>query len=723
MKIAFQQPDTHVATDRSNLMDFFGQQDRARASTNRLVTLFVLAVVMTNLAIYFATAGALHVVYLFTTISTRSTAQGGWLARIAHHFATEGLWNWELLGWVTLFVTTVVGLVTAWKLRQLSHGGAVVAQWLGGRLVSVNTDDAEERRLLNVVEEMAIAAGVPVPDVYLLDEECGINAFAAGQEPQDAVIGVTFGALKLLSRDEMQGVIAHEFSHILNGDMRLNTRLIGWLHGVLGLVVLGRILTLSFLRHDTGPRAGERVGPIFHPALLPAYVLGAICIVAGSFGAFFARLIKSAVSRQREYLADASAVQFTRHPDGIVGALKKIGGLNRRSRLAAARAEEASHMYFGDGMKPRWFGFLATHPPLTKRIERINPYFDGKFPPVSLERVLRESPVTAVYREQGNSKSVDFEKLASVVGGAAAAQEMLYAHAAQESRPSRPEPPVPPAATSSLPELLPPIQLHLTTTYLGTFPSALRTATQDAASAVALIYGLLLSKEDELRTTQQSQLAQRIEPNLATEVNRLLPLIDGLDTGYFLTLADLSIRALRHLSPTQYENFRATLEWLVESDQQIDLFEYMLQRMVVRHLDPHFRPTKKPLVQYYAIKLLLPDCAVLLSGLARIGQDNETDALAAFQKGAALLHDPDLRLLPLSECNLPHMDTALERIAQATPQLKEEILIALTATAANDGELQRREAELLRAVADALGVAVPPFLVAGRKVIELAEAT
>lgn len=688
-------------------MDFFGQQDRARASTKRLVLLFGLAVVLTNLAIYLAVAGFLYLAHLFSYVSARSNPSRGWLARLAEHFASAGIWNWELLGWVTLFVTAVIGLVTAAKLRQLSQGGAVVARLLGGRLVLVNTSDAEERRLLNLVEEVAIASGLPVPEVYLLDEECGINAFAAGHAAHDAVIGVTFGALKILNRDELQGVIAHEFSHILNGDMRLNTRLIGWLQGVLGLVVLGRILTLSFLNRAR-TADGEPVGPIFHPALIPAMALGWICIGAGSFGAFFARLIKSAVSRQREYLADAAAVQFTRNPEGLSGALQKIGGLGRRSVLSAARAEEASHMYFGDGMKPRWFGFLATHPPLTKRIERINPYFNGKFPAVSLERVLRESRVTAVYRAQAVGKPVDFVKLAAVIGPAAAAQEMLYVDAANATRQPASAPQgnlvVPPGGG-------PPTRFDLTLPLAENIPDPLRTATHQAFSSVALVYGLLCSQDPDLRLQQITELTERTEPGICEELNRLLPAIDELDRGYFLSLADLSVRALRQLSPAQYETFRANLEWLVASDSQINLFEYMLQRMIVRRLDPDFRPVKKPIVQYYAIQLLLPDCAILLSGLAHLGQDSEAEALLAFQKGATLLrNDPDLHFLPLTECNLPQMDAALDRIAQGTPKLKEQILTALLATAASDGKLQRREAELLRAVADSLDVPVPPFL-------------
>jgi Zn-dependent protease with chaperone function len=688
-------------------MDFFGQQERARASTKRLVVLFVLAVVLTNLAIYLALTGVFLTTYVLTGFGTRSAADQGWFVRLAHHFAADGIWNWELLGWVTLFVTTVVGLVSCYKLRQLSGGGAVVARLLGGRRVSLNTTDADERRLLNLVEEMAIAAGLPVPEVYVLDEESGVNAFAAGNEVADAEVGVTFGAVKLLNRDELQGVIAHEFSHILNGDMRLNTQLIGWLHGLLGLVVLGKILSLDFLSRAETPD-GERVGPIFHPVFLPAFILGWICIVAGSCGAFVARLIKSAVSRQREYLADAAAIQFTRNPDGLVGALKKIGGLSRRSVIGAARAEEASHMYFSDGMRPRWFGFLATHPPLLKRIRRINPGFDGKFPTVSLERVLRESRVTALYREQRDGKAVDFTKLASVIGASAAVQEMLYVQAALEMGV---RPPVAKTAIVPPPAVVPMMHLEFAMVVLGAIPDSLRAATHQPVLAVALMYGMICSKEPEMRASQMAALADQIEPEMIAELNRLLPVLDELDAGLMLPLADLSVRALSQLSAEQYEIFRNNLEWLVAADQQIDLFEYMLQRMLVRQLDPYFRPVKKAPVQYYTLKPLLLDGAILLSGLARIGHESEAEAQTAFEQGAALLGvAPELCFLPLAECNLPQIDEAIGRIAQATPQLKQQILTALICVAATDGQLQKREAELLRAVADALGLPVPPFL-------------
>jgi Zn-dependent protease with chaperone function/uncharacterized tellurite resistance protein B-like protein len=692
-------------------MDFFGQQARAQANSKRLGFFFILAVMLTNASVYLAVAIAFRLTHLIAGLSLHSGSPQGWLVKLANHFASEGIWNWELLGWVSVVVLTVLLVGTSYKLWQLSRGGAAVAELLGGRLLSLNPSDPDERRLLHLVEEMAIASGLPVPDVYLLDEESGINAFAAGDDASAAVIGVTFGALKLLNRDELQGMVAHEFSHILNGDMRLRTRLIGWLHGILGLVVLGRILSLSFLNRAR-TADGERVGPIFHPVFLPAFVLGWICMIAGSFGAFFARLIKSAVSRQREYLADAAAVQFTRNPDGLVGALKKIGGLGRRSLIGAARAEEASHLYFSDGMSQRWFGFLATHPPLTERIQRIDSSFDGKYPAVSLTRVLRESKVTTEYRQHGGGKAVDFEKLAGIIGPAAALQEMLYADAAKASGP---KPPVAPVESGRHQIRVSRPDLEYAALFLGAIPDSVRTAASQTFSAVALVYGMVASKNSEIRARQIAEIADLTGPGMISELTRLLPLIDELDAGAFLPLSDLSLRALRQLSPEQYQAFRATLEHLVAADQQMDLFEYMLQRMVVRHLDPHFRPVKRTPVQYYTLRPLIPDCAILLSGLARVGQESEETARMAFDQGAAgLMTDSGLQFLSLAECNLPQMDAAINRIAQATPQLKQQILTALLCTAATDGRLKKREAELLRAIADAFGSPIPPFLCAAK---------
>ena len=287
------------------------------------------------------------------------------------------LWNPELFGLVAMGTSAVIAAGSLYKMAALSGGGHTVAELLGGRLLRADAATPAERRLLNVVEEMAIASGVPVPPVYLLENELGINAFAAGHAPGDAVVAVTAGTLARLSRDELQGVIAHEFSHILNGDMRLNIRLMGVLFGILVIGLTGWIIfrstTGGYVR--LGARDDDRKG--FNP--LP--LIGLALYVIGYVGVFFGNLIKAAVSRQREFLADASAVQFTRNPDGIAGALKKIGAVAEGSRIQDPHAEEASHMFFGDALSgwTELFGLLATHPPLVERIKRIDPSFDGDF--------------------------------------------------------------------------------------------------------------------------------------------------------------------------------------------------------------------------------------------------------------------------------------------------------------------------------------------------------
>ena len=337
-------------------MDFFERQDKARKKTKLLVFYFILAVAALIVAVYFAA------LLIFSGVQAQQHRNFGESPQFA-------LWNPQLFLGVAGGVLAVVLIGSGYKTVALAQGGSAVSEMMGARLVSPNTNDPDERKLLNVVEEMAIASGVPVPHVYVMDEEDGINAFAAGHKPGDATITVTRGCVKILSRDELQGVIGHEFSHILNGDMRLNLRLMGIIFGILCLAIIGRVLLQT-------ARVGGR-GRGQNP--LP--LLGLLLLVIGYIGVFFGRLIQAAVSRQREFLADASSVQFTRNPGGITGALKKIGGLGETgSRLSHAHAEELSHMFFGNGVSEPFIGLLETHPPLAERIRVFDPNFDGKFP-------------------------------------------------------------------------------------------------------------------------------------------------------------------------------------------------------------------------------------------------------------------------------------------------------------------------------------------------------
>ncbi len=455
-------------------MDFFEHQERARRGTIWLVGYFIVAVALVVVAVYAAAVGIIGFIE--------------WKQN-------EGqirLWIPELFAAVTAATLLVIFTGSIYKIWQISGSGEHVAQSLGGREVQANTRDLGERVLLNVVEEMALASGTPVPPVYLLNDEEGINAFAAGTTPQNAVVGVTRGAVNTLTRDQLQGVIAHEFSHILNGDMRLNIRLMGWLHGILLLALIGYTI-LRVVGHGGSYRSSssssssnkKNDGGLVIVLLLSAAAL----IVIGYVGVFFAQLIKAAVSRQREYLADASAVQFTRNPDGISGALKKIGGWQDHSKIRAASAEEASHMFFSSAMLSSMF---ATHPPLPDRIKRIDPQFNGQFPAVDVTQHSRDEIIDprslSIARGSMEGQTVGF------AASGAPARNLDQAHAVAVAGAQRiADDPDSMVETIGHPSVEHIQQIH---GLVDRLDPLLATSVRDPLSAVAIIYGLLLAPTD-----------------------------------------------------------------------------------------------------------------------------------------------------------------------------------------------------------------------------------
>jgi Zn-dependent protease with chaperone function len=635
-------------------MDFFERQEKAHRNTKWLVVYFCAGVAGLIAALY------LCVAVIYTGAYSRHQ-YGGDGSR-----AAVALWDSRLFAAVALGTLAVIAIGSISKTIELSQGGSAVANMMGGQRVSPSTTDPHERQLLNVVEEMALASGVPVPPVYVMRQEQGVNAFAAGHSTSDAVVCVTAGCMNLLNRDELQGVIGHEFSHILNGDMRLNLRLMGVIFGIICLAVIGRILLQT-----RGGRGGRN----------PLPFLGLALLLIGWVGVFFGRLIQAAVSRQREFLADASSVQFTRNPAGIVGALKKIGGLAFGSRLQATHAHEASHMFFGNGIGHSLFGLLDTHPPLEDRIRAFEPAFDGKFPPVSMPApVQKPAPVP-------------------------------------HPPPTAMPPIVPPIIAAQV--LFPgggtptPAHLHYAVQLRNSFPPAVQAAAREPFGASALVYALLLSSEPQLQSSQMEFLSQNTSAGIAREVTRLLPDASAVAARAKLPLVDLALPALSHLSPAQYDEFNAAAEHLIESDGQIDLFEYMLQKIVLRHLDAQFKGARKPIVQYYSWSGLTDDCAVVLSSLARAGQAEPDKIQAAFQQGAGPLSDAaraQLQLRPLDQCGLEQVDAALDRLAQAVPQIKKTVLNACAQTVAADGVIEEAEAELLRVIAEVLDCPLPPFV-------------
>jgi Zn-dependent protease with chaperone function len=641
--------------------DFFDRQDAARRNTTRLVVLFALAVLAIMVSIHVLLAGA----FGYLAYDAR-TGGPGWSLLL-----DPGLASLAVIG--TLIV---VGGGSLFKIVQLRGGGQVVAEQLGGRLLNPDTADPSERQLMNVVEEMAIASGTTTPPVYLLDQEDGINAFAAGFTPGEAVIGVTRGAARRLSRDELQGVIAHEFSHILNGDMRLNIRLIGLLHGILIIGMLGYfVLRMTAFSGHRARRSRDQGNP------LPLLAVGVGLMVVGFFGTFFGNLIKAAVSRQREFLADAAAVQFTRQPGGIAGALKKIGALAAGSAIRSPNAPEASHMFFGRATSG--FGALfSTHPPLPTRIRRIEPSWDGAFPDVA--------PVEPAGR-------LGTARPAATVGFAAADDEAGR---------------VAPSATHALDEVGRPSQAHVryAERLLDSLPGGIRAAAHEPYGARALIYALLLDRDAALRTTQLQHLQRAADPGVFEETLRLAPGVARLETRARLPVVEITLPALRSLTPSEYGRFKQNVAVLVEADEGIDVFEWSLQRILLHGLDAHHEGAKRPRVRHERLGPLQPQCEVLLSVLARAGHRDEQAARQAFDAATQALGLPGARMRGAGEADLNALDAALAELEEAAPQVKRRVLEAVVACIAADRQISVAEAELLRAIASSLGVPMPPLL-------------
>lgn len=634
-------------------MDFFEHQDQARRNTGRLVLLFVLAVLALIVGLnvivgaILASQGALHP-----------------LAFVA----------------VSVGVLLLVTLGSLYRIASLRGGGRRVAELLGGRRVDPGQAKGPERRLLNVVEEMAIASGAPVPAVYVMDAEPGINAFAAGYAPGDAVVGVTRGALEQLSRDELQGVVAHEFSHILHGDMRLNVRLMGVLYGILLLGLVGQMILRS-LRFSGRSRGGKSGGQ----AVIAILAIGVALMIVGYAGTFFGNLIKAAASRQREFLADASAVQYTRNPGGIAGALMRIGGLTEGSSVEHPAAPEASHLFFGQGVANRLGRLGATHPPLEERVTRILPQLAGR-----LRQAFRGDRAT-------------FQALQGEIAGLAAAAPP------QAATPARQEP-------SALEQVGRVTGAHLVRAreLLATLPEDLQRAAGEPFSARAVVYALLLDGGEAVRARQLAGLARHADPEVLRELRRLEAAVRELAPEARLPLAELAIPALTELTREQYGRFAQNLEALIQADGQVSFEEFALERLVRHALEPLFEPRaarRRVRSGGGSLGHRADEAALVLSHVARVGAEDGPAAAHAFAAGWGQLGLAPRGFEPPDPARL---GPALDALSGLAPLERRRLLQGAAAAIAADREVRTAEAELFRLLGEALEVPVPPLLAGQR---------
>jgi len=610
-------------------MDFFDKQARASKKTKWLVCYFLLAVagIILTLQVVFA---------LILDVPVTDP---------------------ELFLMVSVGVAGMVALGSVVKSVELSKGGRAVAAMLGGAPVDMNSREPGEQRLINVVEEMSIASGVPVPEIYVLEDQT-INAFAAGHGPGDSAIGVTRGCIDRLTRDELQGVIGHEFSHILHGDMRLNIRLIGILNGILFLALIGGFLLRMGIY---SPRSDSSDGKSRATGFLLFMGGGLALYLVGWIGVFFGKLIKAAVCRQREFLADASSVQYTRNPEGLAGALAKIAKFS--SRIESPRAEEASHMFFGNGVGDSWLALFATHPPIEERIQEIAPGFD----------------IAAA------------EAKAPVIPTAPKKQSMVGGRLAESLLPGQPRV----AEAAAL---------------LAGLPDAAKNACRELHGACALVYSLVLSDEEKMRERQIALIDA--DDALRAEILGHYDRRSGLGSAQRLGLVDIAIPTLRHLSREQYAVFRDNVKKLVEADGEIHLFEYTLQKILVRHLDLYFSNATGTGVTYKSLLPLLPETGILLSALASVDPGTSDHRDTAFRSGVSeLLVKPSaFPLERLEKTDLQAFDAALDKIALAAPDVKRTILTACGAVVMHDGAVNDEEIEFLRAISDTLDCPAPPFV-------------
>jgi len=663
-------------------MDFFEAQDRARRRSKRLVLLFGLAVAGTIAAGY---VGALLILNQTSGVERR----GRHYYYSSASAAPFAWWNPQVFCWVALGTVGVVGCASLYKWSQMREGGAAVAEMVGGRPVDPKTTDLRERQLLNVVEEMSIASGIPVPAVYILEDEPGLNAFAAGLRTTDAAVAVTRGTLDRLTRDELQGVIGHEFSHILNGDMRLNVQISAIVFGILVIGLLGRGVLRGLMYGRVRSGGGKDKGGGI--ALVAA--VGVALFIIGYVGYFFGRMIQAAVSRQREFLADASAVQFTRNAEGITGALKKIGGYALGGTIINNHAGEIGHFFFAQSFRSAFGGLWATHPPLDERIRAIDPRWDGKlFDPPEVVDIARETFATAGF------------------GGGTRYAPDETARRVEAAQPDLPPPvlktrvPFQPARIVADIGALTDAHFRHAQLLLESIPARLREAARDAATAPALVYGLLLNGDRADRDKQQSLVAQHAGESAARRLAELRTALSVVDAEARLPLLQLALPALRQLDAAARDRFATTLDELVHADGKVTPYEYAMQKLVLSQLLAVASPASR--TQFDSFDAVRGEIAVVLSALAHF---TPTESAAAFAAGAAQLPvlAGQLTLLEPAASGLEQVDAALDKLAVSSLPIRKRLLVAAGHVIASDGSVTAAEGELYRAFAATLDLPMP----------------
>lgn len=624
-------------------MDFFEHQAKAHQFSRWLIVLFILAVA--------ATIGIADL-----------------LISITFSYYTKSYMSMQTHFIVMITTFFVIMIASVYRLNSLDNGGRQVAEELGFWLVPSATRDPRERQLINVVEEIAIASGYPVPPTYIMHTD-NLNAFAAGYTEHDAVIGVTSGLLEMLNREELQGVIGHEFSHIINGDIRINLNMTGILFGILFISLTGQKLLNIGGKLTTKDSDGNHIAGIFA-------IAGIFLVMVGHVGLTFGEIIKASLSRQREFLADASAVQLTRNPTGISNALKTIGGSQRETVIRGVQASEFSHFFFLDGIK-HILPWSDTHPELEERIQRIEPNWDGRYirkkrakqPPKSQPKPSRKQtqPITSATV----SASVVLETI--MMAGMPSNNHMQYAR-----------------------------QL------IKAIPKPLHTASQSPLSANALVLGLMMHQSLLKDTAAQSRLLPNLGQLIMQELRQLLNALLTLKIQYRLPLISMSLPALKGLSPKQKTALNTDLLTIIHADDTVEVWEWALHYWITQLA---LRKPEIPKPKYDDFSQIADETTLLVSAVAYASSKaiSETAQRLVF-KAAERELGITLGIVNKAALTSDKLVKAVEDLRYLNPLLKANFLKALSLVAQHDGVIEAKEIELIRTIAEGIGCPIPPVI-------------
>lgn len=643
-------------------MNFFAQQQRARTLTFRLILLLCLAVIC---LIIMTTIVLSTLLYFFQSHVTSIHAVAAYSQSYQEHFVQ--LIQSSYFVWIIATITLVITIGSFYKYLQLQRGGEYIALTLGGCLINADTQNIDEKRLLHVVEEMAIAAGMPLPKVYILPEQ-GINAFAAGNDWQKAVIGITQGCIETLSRDELQGIVAHEFSHIFNGDMRLNLRLIAILHGILLIGLCGEFILHSSSRCIlvTSTRKNKRKQLFF---------LGTGLVVIGYAGVFFGNLIKAAVSRQREFLADASAVQYTRNPLGIGSALNRITTHHNHSEITHPKTAQFTHMYFAEGIIHNFLHVFATHPPINDRLKRI-------FPSGIPDFNQKHKTTKTKQQEKQTSKTDKLKQSSSFI--------------------TTLTPEITPTNTDNKKTEASHTQNNLSYTLTNTsaiqawknLPDSLLQAARHAFSARAIIYGLLLNKELETKEQQIHYLKKSAHPRTYHVFTQIVDQLNSLTANQFLPLLEICLNSLKELSKPQQNVFLKNIRQLINSDKKIYIFEWCIHQRVNLLFSTPKNTENKTLNQCQH------HICLMLKAVAQATQIQSREL--AIKKGMLLLWEDERCYEKNITLTFDLLSTALDTVSQLKPLAKPQLLQAVKLVIEFDEKTTHKEQLLFSLIATTL---------------------